>query len=56
MTNAKKKHSHHFCTKTMQCKDSNLIYCRRNDNRQVFVRNATLDNCQVVPYNSHISM
>ena len=50
----KNNHLHHFSTKIVQSKDSYPIYCRRDDEQQVSIYNATSDNHWVVPYNPYL--
>ncbi|TVU21986.1 hypothetical protein EJB05_31658, partial [Eragrostis curvula] len=45
-----------FCEATQQGKDSYPIYRRRDDGQKVEVRNGTLDNRWVVPYNPTLLM
>ena len=43
-----------FCSKTMQGNDAYPLYRRRDDKRQVQVRNKMLDNRWVVPHNPYL--
>lgn len=54
--NCRFRYLRQFCPATQQGKDPYPIYRRRDDGRQVKVRNAVLDNRWVVPYNPGLLM
>ena len=50
----KNNYPHIFFNKTMQSKDSYPIYRRKDDKRQLSIRNAILDTRWVVSYNPYL--